>query len=322
MILVTGAAGFIGSNFLHYIHKKTDDEIVIVDNLTYASDIKYIDKLVDNKRVKFIEIDIADEQAVDELFVSYKPNIVFHFAAESHVDNSIKNYRPFIQANILGTINLLNASRDVVDKFHHISTDEVFGSLEYDDPNIFTEETLYNPRNPYSASKAASDYFVKAWHNTYGVPYLITNCSNNYGPRQHPEKLIPLTITNAINDRTTYMHGGGDQIRDWLYVKDHCEAIWMLYEQGIMNDTFNIGGSCEKRNIDVVKDILDILEKPYDLIGVTDDRPGHDKRYAMDHSKLTNAIGWKPGDKWLENINSTIQWYLSRYYGTINVPLK
>ncbi len=321
MILVTGAAGFIGSNFLHYIHKKTDDEIVIVDNLTYASDIKYIDKLVDNKRVKFIEIDIADEQAVDELFVSYKPNIVFHFAAESHVDNSIKNYRPFIQANILGTINLLNASRDVVDKFHHISTDEVFGSLEYDDPNIFTEETLYNPRNPYSASKAASDYFVKAWHNTYGVPYLITNCSNNYGPRQHPEKLIPLTITNAINDRMTYMHGGGDQIRDWLYVKDHCEAIWMLYEQGIMNDTFNIGGSCEKKNIDVVKDILDILEKPYDLIGVTDDRPGHDKRYAMDHSKLTNAIGWKPGDKWLENINSTIQWYLSRYYGTINVPL-
>jgi dTDP-glucose 4,6-dehydratase len=321
MILVTGAAGFIGSNFLHYIHKKTDDEIVIVDNLTYASDIKYIDKLVDNKRVKFIEIDIADEQAVDELFVSYKPNIVFHFAAESHVDNSIKNYRPFIQANILGTINLLNASRDVVDKFHHISTDEVFGSLEYDDPNIFTEETLYNPRNPYSASKAASDYFVKAWHNTYGVPYLITNCSNNYGPRQHPEKLIPLTITNAINDRMTYMHGGGDQIRDWLYVKDHCEAIWMLYEQGIMNDTFNIGGSCEKKNKDVVKDILDILGKSHDLIGVTADRPGHDKRYAMDHSKLTNAIGWKPGDKWLENINSTIQWYLSRYYGTINVPL-
>ena len=322
MILVTGAAGFIGSNFLHYIHKKTDDEIVIVDNLTYASDIKFIDKLIDNKRVKFIEIDIADEQAVDELFVSYKPNLVFHFAAESHVDNSIKNYRPFIQANILGTINLLNASRDVVDKFHHISTDEVFGSLEYDDPNIFTEETLYNPRNPYSASKAASDYFVKAWHNTYGVPYLITNCSNNYGPRQHPEKLIPLTITNAINDRMTYMHGGGDQIRDWLYVKDHCEAIWMLYEQGIMNDTFNIGGSCEKKNKDVVKDILDILGKSHDLIGVTADRPGHDKRYAMDHSKLTNAIGWKPGDKWLENINSTIQWYLSRYYGTINVPLK
>ena len=215
----------------------------------------------------------------------------------------------------------MNASRDVVDKFHHISTDEVFGSLEYDDPNIFTEETLYNPRNPYSASKAASDYFVKAWHNTYGVPYLITNCSNNYGPRQHPEKLIPLTITNAINDRTTYMHGGGDQIRDWLYVKDHCEAIWMLYEQGIMNDTFNIGGSCEKKNKDVVKDILDILGKSHDLIGVTADRPGHDKRYAMDHSKLTNAIGWKPGDKWLENINSTIQWYLSRYYGTINVPL-
>jgi dTDP-glucose 4,6-dehydratase len=321
MILVTGAAGFIGSNFLHYIHKKTDDEIVIVDNLTYASDIKFIDKLIDNKRVKFIEIDIADEQAVDELFVSYKPNIVFHFAAESHVDNSIRNYRPFIQANILGTINLLNASRDVVDKFHHISTDEVFGSLEYDDPNIFTEETLYNPRNPYSASKAASDYFVKAWHNTYGVPYLITNCSNNYGPRQHPEKLIPLTITNAINDRMTYMHGGGNQIRDWLYVKDHCEAIWMLYEQGIMNDTFNIGGSCEKKNIDVVKDILDILGKSHDLIGVTADRPGHDKRYAMDHSKLTNAIGWKPGDKWLENINSTIQWYLSRYYTTINVPL-
>ena len=321
MILVTGAAGFIGSNFLHYIHKKTDDEIVIVDNLTYASDIKFIDKLIDNKRIKFIEIDIADEQAVDELFVSYKPNIVFHFAAESHVDNSIKNYRPFIQANILGTINLLNASRDVVDKFHHISTDEVFGSLEYDDPNIFTEETLYNPRNPYSASKAASDYFVKAWHNTYGVPYLITNCSNNYGPRQHPEKLIPLTITNAINDRMTYMHGGGDQIRDWLYVKEHCEAIWMLYEQGIMNDTFNIGGSCEKKNIDVVKDILDILGKSHDLIGVTDDRPGHDKRYAMDHSKLTDAIGWKPADKWLENINSTIQWYLSRYYTTINVPL-
>jgi len=321
MILITGAAGFIGSNFLHYIHKRTDEEIVIVDSLTYASDIKFIDKLIDSQRIKFINIDISDEALVDELFVSYKPKTVFHFAAESHVDSSIKNYRPFIQANILGTINLLNASRDVVDKFHHISTDEVYGSLEYDDTDIFKETTPYNPRNPYSASKAASDHFVKTWHNTYGIPYVITNCSNNYGPRQHLEKLIPLTINNAIADRKTYMHGGGEQIRDWLYVTDHCEAIWTIHEQKILNDQFNIGGSCEKQNIEVVKDILDILGKPHSLIGVTEDRPGHDKRYAMDHSKLTNATGWKPSDRWLENINSTVQWYLSRYYATVNVPL-
>ena len=243
----------------------------------------------------------------------YKIKKVFHFAAESHVDNSITNYRPFLEANVIGTINLLNASlRHNVEKFHHISTDEVYGSLEYYDKILFKETTPYDHRNPYSASKAASDHFVKTWHNTYGLPYLITNCSNNYGPHQHVEKLIPKVIYNAFRNKITYMHQGGHQVRDWLYVYDHCSAIWKLEEKNIINDHFNVGGSCEKRNIDVTIMILDMLKKPHDLIGISNERPGIDKRYGMDHSKITQRTGWTPTTDFEVGIRATITWYLEK----------
>ena len=270
--IVTGGAGFIGSNFLHYIKSKWEEEIVVLDNLSYAADLEFIPK---DKQFTFEWCDISNEDQVNYLFKKYKPTKVFHFAAESHVDRSIKNYRPFLEANIIGTINLLNASRDV-QKFHHISTDEVYGSLEYDSANLFTEDTPYDPRNPYSATKAGSDHCVTAWHNTYGIPYLITNCSNNYGPHQHIEKLIPLVITNALKDEVTYMHGGGHQIRDWLHVHDHCRALVMLDDAEIVDEKYNIGGSCEIRNIDVTKLILAHMNKPNDLIGISHDRPGID----------------------------------------------
>ena len=269
---VTGGAGFIGSNFLHYIKSRWEEEIVVLDNLSYAADLEFIPK---DKQFTFEWCDISNEDQVNYLFKKYKPTKVFHFAAESHVDRSINNYRPFLESNIIGTINLLNASRDV-QKFHHISTDEVYGSLEYDSANLFTEDTPYDPRNPYSATKAGSDHCVTAWHNTYGIPYLITNCSNNYGPHQHIEKLIPLVITNALKDEVTYMHGGGHQIRDWLHVHDHCRALVMLDDAEIVDEKYNIGGSCEIRNIDVTKLILAHMNKPNDLIGISHDRPGID----------------------------------------------
>ena len=310
MYLVTGGAGFIGSNFLHYISNDTDliEPVVVIDNLSYAADQKFIP---DTDQFIFEWCDISNERNVNYIFEKYKPRKVFHFAAESHVDRSIKNYRPFLESNVIGTINLLNASlKAEIEKFHHISTDEVYGSLEYYDKILFKETTPYDPRNPYSASKAASDYFVKSWHNTYGLPYLITNCSNNYGPHQHVEKLIPLVVSNALDNKITYMHGGGNQIRDWLYVYDHCAAIWELEVQGIMNDHFNIGGSCEKRNIDVTKTILDMMHKPYDLIGINEGRPGIDKRYGMDHSKITNRTGWRPFTNFDIGLRATVTHYI------------
>ena len=306
--IVTGGAGFIGSNFLHYIKSKWEEEIVVLDNLSYAADLEFIPK---DKQFTFEWCDISNEDQVNYLFKKYKPSKVFHFAAESHVDRSIKNYRPFLESNIIGTINLLNASRDV-QKFHHISTDEVYGSLEYDSANLFTEDTPYDPRNPYSATKAGSDHCVTAWHNTYGIPYLITNCSNNYGPHQHIEKLIPLVITNALKDEVTYMHGGGHQIRDWLHVHDHCRALVMLDDAEIVDEKYNIGGSCEVRNLDVTKMILSHMNKPTDLIGISHDRPGIDKRYGMDHSKITEDLGWKPEINFDYGLRSTIAWYLDR----------
>lgn len=310
MILVTGGAGFIGSNFLYFIKDKTDEKIIVIDNLTYAAELDYIPN---ESKFEFVWCDITNENHVDYLFKKYKPNKVFHFAAESHVDNSIKNYRPFLESNVVGTINLLNSSLAIdVEKFHHISTDEVYGSLEYDDENVFTENTPYDPKNPYSASKAASDHYVRTWHNTYGLPYLITNCSNNYGPHQHIEKLIPKVVINSLNDKVTYMYGGGEQIRDWLHVMDHANAIWMLEEQNVLNDRFNVGGSCELKNINVTKKILDILDKPYSLIETSDERPGQDKRYGMDHSKLTNKIGWVPEVKFDKGLEDTVKWYVNR----------
>ena len=309
--MVTGGAGFIGSNFLHFLSKKTSEPIVVLDNLTYAGDLGYVPK---SKQFSFEWCDISNEDHVLFLFEKYRPKKIWHFAAESHVDNSIANYRPFLEANVIGTINLLNASLNIgIEKFHHISTDEVYGSLEYDDTELFTEETPYDPRNPYSASKAASDHYVKTWHNTYDLPYLITNCSNNYGRHQHEEKLIPKLVHRAMNNTTTFMYGGGQQIRDWLHVRDHCEAIWSLEKNNIINDQFNIGGSCEMRNIDVSKKVLDLLKKPYNLIGISDQRPGQDKRYGMDHAKITATTGWKPTTDFDYGLRETVSWYLEKW---------
>ena len=308
--IVTGGAGFIGSNFLHYIKKKWDNQIIVLDNLSYAANLEYVPN---DKQFIFEWCDISNEDHVNYLFKKYKPKKVFHFAAESHVDRSIKNYRPFLEANVIGTINLLNASLEAeIQKFHHISTDEVYGSLEYEDTDLFKETTPYDPRNPYSASKAASDYFVTSWNNTYGLPYIITNCSNNYGPRQHVEKLIPLVVNNALSDEITYMHGGGRQIRDWLHVRDHCRALVMIDDAHIVNEKYNIGGSCEMRNLDVTKMILKYMKKPYDLIGISHDRPGIDKRYGMDHSKITTDLGWEPNIDFESGIKDTVRWYLNR----------
>jgi|TARA_B100000902_G_C27297089_1_gene910626 dTDP-glucose 4,6-dehydratase len=310
MLLVTGGAGFIGSNFLHYLRKVTDEKVLVVDNLTYAADLRFVPE---DPQFEFLWCDITNEKHVNHVFKKYKPKKIFHFAAESHVDNSIKNYRPFLEANVVGTINLLNASLLVdVDKFHHISTDEVYGSLELDSEDIFTEQTPYDPKNPYSASKAASDHFVGTWHNTYGLPYLITNCSNNYGYHQHVEKLIPKVIFRALKNEVTYMYGGGHQIRDWLWVEDHCRAIWMLEEQGILNDRFNIGGDCELPNRTVAEEILTYMGKSFELIGVSDERPGQDLRYGMSFDKLKRRTGWEPLMSFDDGLRKTIDWYLAR----------
>ena len=307
MLLVTGGAGFIGSNFLHYLLTVTDEEVVVVDSLTYAANKEYVPS-----QYTLVNCDIGDKEHVDEVFAKYKPRKVFNFAAESHVDNSIKNVDPFIRTNIIGTCNLLRASVDNdVHKFHHVSTDEVYGSLEYDDTKLFTEETPYDPRNPYSASKAGAEHMVRTWNNTYGLPYLITSAANNYGPRQHPEKLIPKVIHNALNNKVTNMHGGGHQIRDWIYAEDHCRAIWTLDEQNILNDKFNISAAHELPNIEVTKKILDILDKPYSLIGTSNERPGQDQRYATDYSKLRKKTGWVPKAKFDEALKDTVEWYLS-----------
>ena len=308
MLLVTGGAGFIGSNFLHYLLTVTDEEVVVVDSLTYAANKEYVPS-----QYTLVNCDIGDKEHVDEVFAKYKPRKVFNFAAESHVDNSIKNVDPFIRTNIIGTCNLLRASVDNdVHKFHHISTDEVYGSLEYDDTKLFTEETPYDPRNPYSASKAGAEHMVRTWNNTYGLPYLITSAANNYGSRQHPEKLIPKVIHNALNNKVTKMHGGGHQIRDWIYVEDHCRAIWTLDEQNILNDKFNISAAHELANIEVTKKILDILDKPYSLIGTSNERPGLDQRYATDYSKLRKKTGWVSKAKFDEALKDTVDWYLNK----------
>ena len=308
MLLVTGGAGFIGSNFLHYLLTVTDEEVVVVDSLTYAANKEYVPS-----QYTLVNCDIGDKEHVDEVFAKYKPRKVFNFAAESHVDNSIKNVDPFIRTNIIGTCNLLRASVDNdVNKFHHVSTDEVYGSLEYDDTKLFTEETPYDPRNPYSASKAGAEHMVRTWNNTYGIPYLITSAANNYGPRQHPEKLIPKVIHNALNNKVTKMHGGGHQIRDWIYVEDHCRAIWTLDEQNILNDKYNISAGHELPNIEVTKKILDILGKPYSLIGTSNERPGLDQRYATDYSKLRKKTGWVPKAKFDNALQDTIEWYLHK----------
>jgi len=301
-ILVTGGAGFIGSNFLHHLINVTDEEIVCIDKLTYAANWRYIP---DN--IKFYTIDIASKSACDAIFSRHKIKTVFHFAAESHVDNSIKDCTEFIHTNINGTVNLLNLSlKHEVDKFIHISTDEVYGSIEY---GSFTEYSNYSPRNPYSASKAASDHFVMAYHNTYDLPINITNCSNNYGPRQYKEKFIPQTILNILDGKKIPVYGDGQQIRDWLYVKDHCTALVKVWRDGKIGEKYNIGGECEVKNIDLVKKILGMMGKSENMIEYVQDRPGHDRRYSTSVLKIKNNLFWTPMYSLEHGLQNTIEWY-------------
>ena len=305
MIFVTGAAGFIGSNFVHYLKSNTYDNIVILDKLTYAASTDNL-----NPHTFPIEIvDIANKKQLERVFQTYRPRFIFHFAAESHVDNSIEDATPFVDTNVTGTLNLLELSvMYKVEKFHHISTDEVYGSLGYDDPP-FTEETPYNPQNPYSASKAASDHFVTAFGNTYGLPVVITNCSNNYGPRQNKEKLIPKTISNILEGKKIPVYAQGQNIRDWIYVEDHCQAIFEIFNKGKVGEKYNIGGECEVANINLVKTIIRLMGASEDLIEFVDDRPGHDLRYAIDNVKIIETINWHPKHTLEEGLLKTINWY-------------
>ena len=305
MIFITGAAGFIGSNFAHYLASKGFEDVVILDKLTYAGNMDNLYGL--NYPVK--GVDIADDYELTRLFSKYKPRIIFNFAAETHVDNSINNVYPFLDTNVVGTVNLLNlALKYDVQKFHHISTDEVYGALGYDDPP-FTEETPYNPQNPYSASKASSDHFVTAFHNTYGLPTVITNCSNNYGPRQHIEKLIPKTITNILEGKKIPVYAQGQNIRDWIYVEDHCKGILDVFYGGGVGQKYNIGGECEVKNIDLVKTIIKLMGASEDLIEYVDDRPGHDLRYAIDNAKIKKVLGFRPQHTLEDGLAKTIIWY-------------
>ena len=305
MIFVTGAAGFIGSNFVHHLKDQGYKDIVILDKLTYAGSTDNL-----NPHTLPLEIvDIADKKHLERVFQKYRPKFIFHFAAESHVDNSIEDATPFVETNVTGTLNLLELSvMYKVEKFHHISTDEVYGALGYDDPP-FTEETPYNPQNPYSASKAASDHFVTAFGNTYGLPILLTNCSNNYGPRQNEEKLIPKTINNILDGKKIPVYAQGQNIRDWIYVEDHCQAILEVFNKGKVGEKYNIGGECEVANIDLVKTIIRLMGVSEDLIEFVDDRPGHDLRYAIDNAKIIETINWHPSNTLEEGLLKTIDWY-------------
>ena len=327
-ILVTGGAGFIGSNFVLDWLADSDELVINLDKLTYAGNIKNLTSLKDNPRHIFIHGDIADETLVSALLMQHQPRAVVNFAAESHVDRSISGPGAFIQTNIVATFQLLEAVRvywgnlDASHKegfrFLHVSTDEVYGSLEKNAP-AFTENHRYEPNSPYSASKAASDHLVRAYHHTYGMPVLTTNCSNNYGPFHFPEKLIPLMIVNAQAGKPLPVYGDGQQIRDWLYVKDHCSAIRQVLAKGRLGETYNIGGWNEKPNIEIVHTVCALLDelrprtdgKPYkEQIAYVTDRPGHDKRYAIDASKIKNELGWAPAETFETGIRKTVQWYL------------
>ena len=307
MIFVTGGAGFIGSNFVHYLSKKGFKDIVILDKLTYAGDMDNLYPL----KFPVKGVDIADHYRLNELFSQYRPRFIFNFAAETHVDNSIQNVTPFINSNIIGTTNLLDlAVKYDVEKFHHISTDEVYGALDFLDPP-FTEETPYNPQNPYSASKAASDHFVTAYHNTFGLPTVITNCSNNYGPRQHVEKMIPKTITNIMQGKKIPVYGKGENIRDWIYVEDHCQGILDVFYGGGVGEKYNIGSdfSGEISNIEVGKTIIKFMGASEDLIEYVEDRPGHDLRYSIDNGKIQKTLSFRPKHPFDAGIKKTIEWY-------------
>ena len=312
-IIVTGGAGFIGSNFIYYMLKKHPaGRIICVDKLTYAGNLETLEAAMEKKNFKFIRADIADRQAVYRIFEQEKPDIVVNFAAESHVDRSIENPEIFLQTNVIGTSVLLDACRRYgIDRYHQVSTDEVYGDLPLDRPDLFfTEETNLKTSSPYSASKAGADLLVMAYHRTYKIPTTISRCSNNYGPYHFPEKLIPLMIINALSDKKLPVYGDGKNVRDWLYVEDHCRAIDLIIHKGRVGEVYNVGGHNEKRNIDVVKTILRIMGKPETLITHVKDRAGHDLRYAIDPTKIHNELGWSPETTFDEGIKKTVDWYM------------
>ena len=312
-IIVTGGAGFIGSNFIYYMLKKHPaDRIICVDKLTYAGNLETLEAAMEKKNFKFIRADIADRQAVYRIFEQEKPDIVVNFAAESHVDRSIENPEIFLQTNVIGTSVLLDACRRYgIDRYHQVSTDEVYGDLPLDRPDLFfTEETNLKTSSPYSASKAGADLLVMAYHRTYKIPTTISRCSNNYGPYHFPEKLIPLMIINALSDKKLPVYGDGKNVRDWLYVEDHCRAIDLILQKGRVGEVYNIGGHNDRANIDVVKTILKELGKPEDLIEHVTDRKGHDRRYAIDPTKIHTELGWEPETKFEDGIKKTVKWYL------------
>ena len=303
-LVITGAAGFIGSNLLHNLIDIYDSEIVVIDYLTDASDVGNVPEFV-----TLYPVDIADRYTVDEIFDKHRPEYVFHLAAESHVDNSIEDCIPFVETNVIGTINLMNSSLEYdVKKFMHISTDEVYGSLDEYDPS-FTENTPYDPQNPYSASKASSDHFVKAYVNTHNLPAVITNCSNNFGPRQSSEKFIPKAITNLLRGQKVTVYGEGREIRDWLYVQDHCEALIEVWKKSGIGENYNIGGGTELNNLAVVSKILTYMKKDYSDIEFVKNRPGHDFRYSIDCQKIEKDLGWKSRFDFDRALIETIEWY-------------
>lgn len=327
-IIVTGGAGFIGSAVVRHLINNTSDEVLVIDKLTYAGNLESLASVTEESRYSFQQADICDRAVLDKIFLEYKPDAVMHLAAESHVDRSIDGPAAFIETNIVGTYTLLEAARHYWSqlaershfRFHHISTDEVYGDLHHSHA-LFTESTPYDPSSPYSASKAASDHLVRAWARTYKMPVLITNCSNNYGPYHFPEKLIPLVILNALEGKPLPVYGDGSQVRDWLYVEDHARALYTVLSQGTIGETYNIGGHNERKNIDVVLTIcrlLDgiILDKPVgiekfeQLIVYVTDRPGHDLRYAIDASKIERELGWTPEETFESGIRKTVEWYL------------
>lgn len=332
-ILVTGGAGFIGSAVVRHIINSTNDSVINLDKLTYAGNLESLVSVEKDPRYQFIQADICDRAALDKIFSEHQPDAIMHLAAESHVDRSIDGPSDFIQTNIVGTYTLLEASRQYwmslnsekkqAFRFHHISTDEVYGDLEGPE-DLFTETTPYAPSSPYSASKASSDHLVRAWKRTYGLPTIITNCSNNYGPYHFPEKLIPLVILNALEGKSLPIYGKGNQIRDWLFVEDHARALYKVVTEGAVGETYNIGGHNEKQNIEVVNTICILLDqlKPAsqqglaissykELITFVQDRPGHDLRYAIDATKIKDTLGWTPEESFETGISKTVEWYLN-----------
>jgi len=332
-LLVTGGCGFIGSNFIRYLIKRDDfsGRIINVDKLTYAGNPENLADIASDYKARYIfeKVDICDIDKLEEVFKKYNIDAVCHFAAESHVDRSIKTPGNFIQTNIIGTFNLLEAAKsrgEMFCLFHHVSTDEVYGSLGA--KGLFYEDTPYRPNSPYSASKAASDHLVRAYYKTFGTPVTVSNCSNNYGPYQFPEKLIPLVILNALDGKPLPVYGDGKNVRDWLYVEDHCEAIWTIMMSGNIGQTYNVGGNAEMENILIVHmicDILDEIKPPADgkprrnLITFVKDRPGHDRRYAIDFSKLKKELGWSPKESFKSGLRKTVNWYLNQSKWVANI---